>query len=261
MNRILIVLLFVVGYQSAFGQGQLSPTAAPAPTMKSLSQIEPRTPISALPYTISTAGSYYLTTNTTCTTCTGGTNGITILVNDVTLDLSGFTLLRVAGSGSGVNGAGAGHNYIIRNGTLRNWGADGVNLSGSINSQFQSLRFYANANIGLAAGMGSVVVNCEAYSNTVAGFELAGGEMSHCVAVRNGTGIVASTGCVLDDCSARSNASAGFLLVGTGVEISRCAAADNYAFGILTSSGCVVADCTASGNGGDGINVGFGTLI
>ena len=46
-------------------QGGLTPPGAPAPTMKSLAQIEPRTPISSVPFTISTAGSYYLTTNVT----------------------------------------------------------------------------------------------------------------------------------------------------------------------------------------------------
>lgn len=46
MNRIIVVLLVVGGFQvSAFAQGPLSPTAAPAPTMKTLQQVEPRTPI------------------------------------------------------------------------------------------------------------------------------------------------------------------------------------------------------------------------
>lgn len=43
------------------GQGSLTPPGAPAPTMRTLDQVEPRTPISALPYVISKSGSYYVT--------------------------------------------------------------------------------------------------------------------------------------------------------------------------------------------------------
>jgi hypothetical protein len=52
---------------SALGQGVLTPPGSPAPTMKTLSQVEPRTPISSVPYTITESGSYDLTTNLTST--------------------------------------------------------------------------------------------------------------------------------------------------------------------------------------------------
>ena len=45
------------------GQGSLTPPGAPGETMKALAQVEPRTPISSLPYTISESGSYYVTGN------------------------------------------------------------------------------------------------------------------------------------------------------------------------------------------------------
>jgi hypothetical protein len=56
--------------------------------MKSLAQIEPRTPISSVPFTIITPGSYYLTTNVTST----ANLTINIAVSGVTLDLNGFTI-------------------------------------------------------------------------------------------------------------------------------------------------------------------------
>src|SRR2546421_9068090 len=90
------------------GQGSLTPPGAPAPTMKTLAQIEPRTPISSLPFTISTSGSYYLTKN--LSVATG--DGITISVDKVTLDLNGFTISSNAASATGTG--------ILLSGTLTN---------------------------------------------------------------------------------------------------------------------------------------------
>ena len=79
------------------GQGSLTPPGAPAPTMKTLAQVEPRTPIGSAPFTISQPGSYYLTTNLTVSTG----DAITIATNGVTLDLNGFTIRSTAASATG----------------------------------------------------------------------------------------------------------------------------------------------------------------
>jgi hypothetical protein len=90
LKRIAFTLLAsqVLHPASLLAQGSLTPPGAPAPTMKTLTQIEPRTPISSLPFTISVPGSYYLTTNLT----TAVSNAIVIATNGVTLDLGGFTI-------------------------------------------------------------------------------------------------------------------------------------------------------------------------
>jgi hypothetical protein len=81
---------------STFGQGSLTPPGAPAPTMRTLEQVEPRTPISAAGYIIDRPGSYYLTTNLFGA---GGLGAIRIMTNDVSLDLNGFSIIGIAGMG------------------------------------------------------------------------------------------------------------------------------------------------------------------
>lgn len=71
--------------------GDLAPPPGPlGPTMKTLAEVEPRTPITQadLPLTITETGSYYLAGNITLDSATA----ITINATGVTLDLSGFTI-------------------------------------------------------------------------------------------------------------------------------------------------------------------------
>ena len=84
-------------FLSAFAQGSLTPPGAPVPMMKSLDQVEARTPISSAPFTITNSGSYYLTTNLTVSSG----DAIDINTNGVTLDLNGFTLCSTAASATG----------------------------------------------------------------------------------------------------------------------------------------------------------------
>jgi hypothetical protein len=58
--------------------------------MKTLEQIEPRTPIAALPFTISSPGSYYVTGNLAGV---ANQDGIIINADNVTLDLGGFEIV------------------------------------------------------------------------------------------------------------------------------------------------------------------------
>ncbi len=99
MNRILITLLCACLISPAYSQGPLTPPGAPAPTMKTLDQVEARSPLAggATAISISQPGSYYLTGNLTVTTG----NAITINTSGVTLDLNGFTISSTAASANG----------------------------------------------------------------------------------------------------------------------------------------------------------------
>lgn len=262
---ILLFLSFIL-YPSSFvfAQGPLSPTAAPAPTMKTLQQIEPRTPISALPATITASGSYYVTTN--LTGVAGSTNGITILANDVTLDLSGFTLLGVVGSGSGITVPNSVGNLVIRNGVLDSWTQRGVYAASAYNSQFERLRV-SNSGFGpddsaFVVGSNSVVLVCTANGNSDYGFNVGNNcTIQDCTANGNGAyGFNAPNNCVVSGCIANGNSIDG-MSVGINCTVKDCIVSTNGVYGIVASNGCVVADCSASGNLSDGINVENGTVV
>src|SRR3954470_4200181 len=93
---------------TVFAQGTLTPPGAPAPTMKTLDQVEPRTPIDATHtpgdadslFKITQPGSYYLTANVTGVPAK---HGVEIAASGVTLDLNGFDLVGVPGSLDGVS--------------------------------------------------------------------------------------------------------------------------------------------------------------
>jgi hypothetical protein len=120
----LLILLTTATFLHA--QGPLTPPGAPAPTMKTLDQVEarrpippsPATPISGPHFTISEPGSYYFTGNVTVT----DGPGIVITANNVTLDLNGFTLACSANSAlpfvAGIHAYSVEANLTITNGNI-----------------------------------------------------------------------------------------------------------------------------------------------
>src|SRR5262245_16864747 len=137
ISTLLLLSLADVG----LAQGPLVPPGPPGPTFKTLQQVEPRTPISSLPITLSQPGSYYLTTNLQGV---AGQHGITISGPRVTLDLMGFELRGVAGSLSGIymNPATSPH---IRDGSITGWGQDGINGTNGGGGIIEELRVSNNS--------------------------------------------------------------------------------------------------------------------
>src|SRR5688572_6092132 len=129
--------------------GPLTPPAGPvSPTHKTLTEMEPRTPISSLPFTISQPGSYYLTADLTGVS---GQAGITVAADNVTIDLRGYTLRGVAGSTGGIIANFMFANVALRDGFVRGWGGTGVAM-GADNVQIEGIVSTNNGGTGISAG-------------------------------------------------------------------------------------------------------------
>ena len=268
---------------TAHAQGSLTPPGAPAPTMKTLDQIEPRTPLSqpgSFPILITQPGSYYLTGNITGTS---STDGIRINVSGGTIDLNGFEL---AGTGSGTfsNGIAAPSaisNVTIRNGVVRGWGHRGLDLELVTNARIEKVTasgcsdygartgnsgvvnestFTGNSR-GLEVSSGSVVTHSIANGNTNYGFIMGAGSIPASAAYQNGqAGIYALSGCVVSECSAYLNGTDGISL-GFGNTAAHCGVYSNGNDGIVASLACVIKDNSVYGNTGDNIEVATDCLV
>ena len=231
-------------------QGSLTPTGAPQPTMKTLSEIEPRKAIAqpaqgpgAFPIVIHQPGSYYLAGEITGV---AGQSGIVISTNNVTLDLNGFALVG-NGSGSGVEIGGGLQGVSVRNGLIRAW-AVGVSASTASGLRFTDLVVANNASSGILGGNDSIVSQCSARQNGDRGIQISAGIVSHCTASSNNIGITVSDGSVINS-SARGNTT-GIVAIRGLVENSVGSA--NTGDGIFVSGGKVL-NCIARSNTGDGI--------
>jgi parallel beta-helix repeat protein len=270
--------------QLTLAQGSLTPPGAPAPTMKTLAQIEPRTPISTLPFNIKQPGSYYLTTN-----LMANPGGITIWTNGVTLDLMGFELSGEGGSSTGIGLLANVDNICIRNGSVSGWLYDGINLATATNCLVQDLRLSRNGGHGLVVGdacevircavsmnrgdgivggFGCSILNSTTYTNGTNGIRIrASGVVRNCVTLRNGrSGLIAEWNSTVSDCSAGYNGWRG-IHIGSGGTVSGCSSYANKSHGITDDTGTLgipglsVANCSATYNEGDGIYLINGSAV
>ena len=104
---------------SVFAQGALNPPGSPAPIFKTLSQVEPRFPISDFGTNLTVSGSYYLVANLFSGTNTQDAITIRTNMHDMTIDLNGFSIISTnppgADSPVGIRISEA-TNIVIRNG-------------------------------------------------------------------------------------------------------------------------------------------------
>ena len=273
------LLLFALGsplstHLHAQGGSLTPPPGAPGPTMKSLAQIEPRTDLANVAgdaghhHIISTPGSYYLSGNLDVTKA----DGISIQASDVTLDLQGFNVNRIAGAGGvGILIANSANRVVIQNGSVAGF-AKGVGgaLGGGqpgLAGRLSDMAASACTESGLEAGPGGwVVEGCVAQANIGAGSVIgirAGNSalVRACTAISNKStgsgciGIYCNQDTVISECVANGNQGAtlciGIFVSSSGV-LTNCAGCSNSAYvtgkcsGIYGGGGSTLRDCIAA---------------
>lgn len=235
-----------------------SPGRAAAPT---------KIPISALPTVISAPGSYYVTKDLTG----GAGDGISVLSEDVTIDLCGFTLRGGVNSTRGIFAWPSAKNLCIYGGVIRDWGAGGIAASGVNNVLLHDLKVTGNGGTGVDVRDNCTIRDVIAAENLGHGISArSNNQLAGCIAWLNGqTGISCGDGNTLRDCMARSNAGRGFVAldgafstcsatgnqdgfsVGWGSTLSGCAATRNRGAGFAfegPDGGVTFAHCSARGN-------------
>jgi hypothetical protein len=201
------------------------------------------------PVVITQSGSYRLTGDLFVSGANLGV--IVITVEDVTLDLNGFTIRCLyfinpcAGNGSGVGiEAGSQSNVAIRNGTVRDMGATGLRLRGD-DSRVDDVRAISNGQKGIVVGPHGVVRGSLATSN-------------------GDSGIDAGIGSVVSGNAAAYNSGGSFsggIVAASGSTVVGNTAHQNTNWGISASNGSTVSGNSAIQNGGDGFSLGNGVMV
>jgi parallel beta-helix repeat protein len=257
------LLALVAGAPLLFAQGPLTPPpGAPAPTMKTLDQIEPRTPLvagspgvnttdAAYHFVISQPGSYYLTANLPVTKA----NGIRVTVAGVTVDLRGLQIHRASGSGGdGITVDPVAHRCTVRDGSLASFfnGIQSVFDSGYAEGGSLLQVSVSGCSSGLVTGAGWQIEGCEAHDNAFYGiYTNVGCTLTSCTASGNRglIGIFANNGCTLTNCTASGNESLEGIRASGECTLSNCTAyANRGSYGIHALDSCTLNQCTADGN-------------
>ena len=285
MRRSIVSLVVILVAGTVFGQGALTPSAAPSATMKTLDQIEPRIdlatvePLFGHDHYIGISGSYYLSSNVSVT----NPSGILVNAKNITLDLNGFTVSRASGvGGHGIEISSLATGCTVRNGSIKGF-AYGI-YGYAENSQFKDLSISECLTCGVYGALYAQVIDCVVFDNFDRGISLWNGSVvSGCVVNNNqGIGISLGSGGMVSGCSSSGNQSDGIrtldganisgcntsgnqghgMIAGDGANISSCASIDNQGYGILGSAGSVISKCNAyTNNGTYGIYGGRGSLI
>ena len=227
---------------------------------------EIRIPISSVPITITTSGSYYFTEDLTYSLTTG--QAIAVNVDNVTIDLMGFSLIGpgiASGSNYGIYMNGR-RNVTIRNGTVRAFGEYGI-MEGSYvtgrDHHVLNMRAIGNGSTGIFLyGRSHLVKGCTAAENGDYGILTDYGSVviHNTVNDNQSFGLYAYGGTNITDNTAYNNQGGGFY-IRLGATVTGNSAITNVGDGFYTSSGSTVNGNTAYNNQGNGISASLGSTI
>jgi hypothetical protein len=257
-----VIFAFALDPSSLNAQGSLTPPGAPAATMKSLDQIEARTPISSAQFAIFQPGSYYLTTNLTV----AAGSAIYVATNQVTLDLNGFTIsstdnAETGGSGILLNASNADITILnghITSGVTDNGGtfsglgfANGISIYGPglfSNIRVTGVSVSGCLNNGIYVVSPSSIVDSCTVQN-VGGIGIVAQVITHCAA--SSCGNTAIYGTTVSDCSGQCVGSSGDGIIANNTA-NNCTGVSAGGFGVFANT---CASCYGQSNSGVGTHV------
>jgi len=269
--------------------GDLTPPAGPiAPTHKTLTEVEPRFAVNSLPgnatatHIISQPGSYMLTKDVIGE---AGKDGIKVTATSgpVAIDLNGFSLRGVTGSGNGLKIMPILHPVELSEGTITGWGGHGVDATGIDGIKLHDLAVLSCAARGLRVGGNATIADCRIGASGLDGVLAgAGSRVDGCSIVGSGQDGLSLGGasCLVRNCVIEGNLAAGLVgpataahlvgntVCGNAIGIHGQPGASNWTIrdtlvsgntgaGVqLDDGGAVLSGCHVMGNGGAGITAG-----
>jgi Periplasmic copper-binding protein (NosD) len=242
----------------ALAQGPLAPGAPPAPSMKSLDQIDARVatageriPVNATTcpgdgsavYVVAQRGSYFLSGDVVGVS---GKNGVHITSPEVTLDLNGYQIDGAAAPGQ-IGILIDQDSVTVRNGRVLNWSNHGIDVEGSGASQYERV-VVANCGTGFFIFGVAQYESCSAINNQGNGFD---GFLGHvyrgCYSSGNGgIGFALYNGNTAEACLSVRD-STGFGIFGVGTAARGCTASQFFSSGFfVTAQSASLVDCSAT---------------
>ncbi|OGV42050.1 MAG: hypothetical protein A2X46_05715 [Lentisphaerae bacterium GWF2_57_35] len=252
LKSVLIASLCRETTVSAWAQGSLTPPGAPAPTFRTLTEVEPRIPITNIPFTITQPGSYYLTRSLSA----GSTaNGIIVQAPNVTIDLMGFGLTG-SNTALGISLASLGQ-CTVQNGKLCDWGwaiyAHGIDRCTIRNLQID------HCGSGIEVGEYSVIEDCQILGGrSVPGNHFYGIRMDYYSIVRR---------CMIGNNFGAAGSLTYAIYGGADASVVDCQLFNNASFdgrpayGIRLGANSLVSGCTVRNGHMEGIHVSYAGKI
>jgi hypothetical protein len=259
------LLVFAAAAGACFAGPLNPPAGAVISSMKTLSEVEPRTALSATNtpgdaasvFKITQPGSYYLTGDVTVT---AAKSGVVIVASNVTLDLNGFSITGAGPTAQhGVQSSNM-RNVVVKNGTVRSIGGAGVFNDGPA-CRVENMAAYACSGAGLyLSGAGCTADRCIVDTSTGTGVKLGDNGIARgCTVLNAYYGFDTGTSTLITGCVAKGNSAAGFD-AGCGSEMVECIAEGNAHAGFDLCQATVLR-CTATSNAHEGIAAGGASQV
>ena len=232
-------------------------------------------PIRSLPAIIKEPGRYVLALTLTAreNPPPSAQHGIVIQADDVELDLGGWALVGHRGTGTGILVAPPEkrerlRGLVIRNGSVRNWGAFGIEAGATEMVRLQDLQVSHNGlrgelQAGARVGPAALVDGCQFHRNSAHGLMAGrGAVITRSIASGNGAdGFRLGDLAVLRDSTAFENAADGMASAGPGTLLAHVASGFNAGAGVRTAGGAHVRAGVVVHNGSDGVSSGGSGLL